>query len=328
MHTVEMVGQTSGVDGRRSRSRCVAPDRAERPAQLPATGSAAGELTPIGTALLAARRRARRGEPSPAHGGAGDLMARRTRRVALALVGGLVALGPALVPSVGVALGRRRRPSAARAPTRRASPSSSTSSAFGGGVQVRCAPQPVRIGLRRAHAGGLHLRRARRSSPACSAASTASRPTDPCHGAPPPERVLGATGTRPRGGSWTYSTSGAGSRVPPPGSVEGWAFGDGDRAGGGPARAAADDHDHDRPTTTTTGPPRRDRSAAPPRPTTPTDGRPRTAAAPARPSTTDHRRLDERPRPTTVVGPDADGRRRRRRGRSRAAPPSATEPRG
>jgi hypothetical protein len=49
--------------------------------------------------------------------------------------------------------------------------------------------------------------------------------SDPCHGAPP-ANAYWAYWHAPRGGSWTYSTSGAGSRVPPPGSVEGWAFGD------------------------------------------------------------------------------------------------------
>src|SRR5262249_3910487 len=46
---------------------------------------------------------------------------------------------------------------------------------------------------------------------------------DPCNGAP--ATAYWAYWHGQPGGSWTYSNEGAGSYTPPPGSVEGWAFG-------------------------------------------------------------------------------------------------------
>lgn len=55
---------------------------------------------------------------------------------------------------------------------------------------------------------------------------------DPCPGTPPVDKYW-SYWIADRGGSWTYSSKGAGNRTPPPGSVDGWAFG----AGNPPAQA-------------------------------------------------------------------------------------------
>lgn len=117
---------------------------------------------------------------------------------------------------------------------------------LGGGVQIRCVTQAVTSGfdaLRKA--GFTYDATARFGGLLC---RIDGRPADdPCINAPPPDRYWAYwTATAP-GGSWTYSDQGAGNRVPPPGSVEGWAFADGcDRAPGGAACPSA--------TTTTTAP--------------------------------------------------------------------------
>jgi hypothetical protein len=48
---------------------------------------------------------------------------------------------------------------------------------------------------------------------------------NPCNGAP--ATAYWSYWHAPRGGAWTYSTSGAGSYNPAPGTVEGWSFGAG-----------------------------------------------------------------------------------------------------
>jgi len=62
---------------------------------------------------------------------------------------------------------------------------------------------------------------------------------DPCVNTPP-ATASWSYWYAPRGGSWTYSSEGASTRDPAPGTVEGWAFGDGARPGvNPPARPAA-----------------------------------------------------------------------------------------
>ncbi|HYT10440.1 MAG TPA: hypothetical protein VEL73_07235, partial [Mycobacteriales bacterium] len=60
---------------------------------------------------------------------------------------------------------------------------------------------------------------------------------DPCNGAP--ATAYWSYWHARRGGSWTYSSSGAGSYDPAPGSVEGWAFGSGAQPGIAPPAAPA-----------------------------------------------------------------------------------------
>lgn len=95
--------------------------------------------------------------------------------------------------------------------------------AFGDGVQVRCAPQPVRSGFEALTKAGFTYQGTVRF-PGLLCRIDGEPASDPCQSAPPPGAYWGYWHA-PRGGSWTYSTSGAGGRVPPPGSVEGWAFG-------------------------------------------------------------------------------------------------------
>ena len=301
MHTVTLVGQTSGVEAS-VEIEVVAPAPVPgAAAELPPTGSAAGELTLIGTGLLAAGRRPPRGEPSPARGGAGDLMTSRTRRAALALVGGVVALGSVIVPSAA---------SPAPAPAALAGACTDATgitvvvdfSAFGDGVVVRCAPQPVRSGFDALTRAGFTFA-GTTQFPGLLCRINGEPASDPCHGAPPPNAYWGYWHA-PRGGSWTYSTSGAGSRVPPAGSVEGWSFGDRDEPGMAPPAAGDDPDDpsaHD-PHHAGIGRGARDRD---------TDHGRRPGGRGRRYLDDRPRRLDEHHERTWLVGPRGRGRRRR-----------------
>jgi len=162
-------------------------------------------------------------------------MTSRTRRAALALVGGLAALGSVLVPSVA---------SPSPAPAALAGACTDTTgitvivdfSAFGEGIEVRCAPQPVRSGFDALTRAGFTFA-GTTQFPGLLCRINGEPASDPCHGAPPPDAYWGYWHA-PRGGSWTYSSSGAGSRVPPAGSVEGWSFGDRDEPGIAPPAPA------------------------------------------------------------------------------------------
>jgi hypothetical protein len=88
---------------------------------------------------------------------------------------------------------------------------------------------------------------------------------NPCNGAP--ADAYWAYWHAPVGGSWAYATQGAGSRTPPPGSVEGWAFGAERRPSVAPPAPAS---------TTTTTPP-----------TTRAPAPPATTAQPASPASPD-----------------------------------------
>ena len=123
-------------------------------------------------------------------------MTSRTRRAALALVGGLVALGSVIVPSVA-------SPAPAPAVLAGALHRHDGDHRRRGPLRVRrrrrgamCAPTRA-IGLRRPHARRASRSQAPRSSRACSAGSTVSRPPTPATGRPLPTRT-GPTGT-PRG---------------------------------------------------------------------------------------------------------------------------------
>ena len=229
-------------------------------------------------------------------------------------LGGLLALGP--VAAVAPAPPRPRPPARpARAPTAPASPSSSTRrpSVTGcrcGAPRSRCSSASTRS------RGPGSPSRARTQFPGLLCRIDGEpAPTIPATARRRPTRT-GPTGTHPAGGSWTYSTSGAGSRMPPPGSVEGWAFGDDAEPGVDPPARRADhdhppaDHDHHR---------RRPVAPAGPtaRPTAATAADPTTdhGAGRRRPTTLDHRRLrtiDDHHAPRTPARPDRRGRRRRR----------------
>ncbi len=94
---------------------------------------------------------------------------------------------------------------------------------LGGDVNLRCAPQPVDNGfeaLRRANisyeqSGGFLCR-------------VAGKPeSGECTNRPSSGPYWGYWHAK-RGGEWKYSNYGAGARTPPPGSLDGWAYTDGD----------------------------------------------------------------------------------------------------
>jgi hypothetical protein len=108
---------------------------------------------------------------------------------------------------------------------------------FGGTVEVRCARQPVSSGIDALQRAGFTVT-GTAQFPGLLCRIDGDPAADPCRGAPPASAYWGYWHA-PRGGSWTYSTTGAGSRTPPPGSVEGWAFGARAEPGvGPPARPA------------------------------------------------------------------------------------------
>ncbi len=93
---------------------------------------------------------------------------------------------------------------------------------LGGGVHVRCAPQPVTSGFSALQQAGIdYTTTARFPGFVC---RIGGRPeTDPCQTASP-ATAYWSYWLAARGGQWCYSNWGAGNRTPPPGSVEGWSF--------------------------------------------------------------------------------------------------------
>jgi hypothetical protein len=94
--------------------------------------------------------------------------------------------------------------------------------ALGGAVTTRCAGTPSSGLDALTRAGHTYAFVPRVPGMVC---TIDDRP-DPCNGAP--SDAYWSYWHAEAGGSWTYSTRGAGSRTPPPGTVEGWAFGAGD----------------------------------------------------------------------------------------------------
>jgi hypothetical protein len=95
--------------------------------------------------------------------------------------------------------------------------------AVGGPNTIRCANGPQSSGFAALEAAGHRYSFVPRvPGMVC---TIDSRP-DPCNGAP--TDAYWSYWHAEAGGTWTYSTRGAGSRTPPPGSVEGWAFGAGE----------------------------------------------------------------------------------------------------
>lgn len=93
---------------------------------------------------------------------------------------------------------------------------------LGGGVNVRCAPGPVSSGLDAMTRAGVAYRTTLRFSGfVCRIAGQPA--SDPCQ-TTSPVNAYWSYWIASRGGSWCYSNLGAGSRTPPPGSIEGWSF--------------------------------------------------------------------------------------------------------
>jgi hypothetical protein len=135
--------------------------------------------------------------------------------------------------------------------------------AFGGGVAVRCAGWPVDSGYDALRRAGFQVTDTQRY-PGLLCRIDGLPADQACVVAPPASAYWGYWHAR-RGGDWTYSSQGAGTREPTPGSVEGWAFGPDARPGVAPPGPL--------PVTTTTRPP------APPAPTS--SGAPPVSAAPS-----------------------------------------------
>lgn len=90
---------------------------------------------------------------------------------------------------------------------------------LGGGVNVRCAPQPVKNGFDAFHRTNIAVDDYRGF--VCRIAGVPEE--GPCDRYPP-SNYYWVYWLAPRGGEWCYSQVGAGSRTPPPGSIEGWSF--------------------------------------------------------------------------------------------------------
>jgi hypothetical protein len=95
----------------------------------------------------------------------------------------------------------------------------------GGGLQVGCASPPVANGFAALSGAGFPIRNVS-SQPGFLCQIDGKPADDPCIQVPSSAHYWSYWYAQ-RGGDWTYSSSGA-SRTPPPGSVEGWAYGDGD----------------------------------------------------------------------------------------------------
>jgi hypothetical protein len=105
--------------------------------------------------------------------------------------------------------------------------------AAGGTLTTRCAPGDPSTGLEAlARAGHASTFVPRIPGMVC---TIDARP-EPCNGAP--ADAYWSYWYAEAGGSWTYATTGAGTRDPAPGSVEGWRFGDGTASPGTPPPTA------------------------------------------------------------------------------------------
>ena len=179
--------------------------------------------------------------------------ARRHRAVAplVALVlGGLAPSGCAGAVG-GSTRGRVHRP-------RPGSRSSSTSARPAAACRLGCAPPPVANGFDALTRAGFPIRNVS-SQPGFLCQIDGKPADDPCTHVPSHRPLLVLLVHAARGGQWTYSSSGA-SRTPPPGSVEGWAFGAGDppeHPAARARRARRPRHAQLRPTTTAPRPRRR-----------------------------------------------------------------------
>ncbi|KAB1151695.1 hypothetical protein RM555_14895 [Micromonospora sp. DSM 115977] len=107
--------------------------------------------------------------------------------------------------------------------------------ALGGGVQVACAPGDPASGLAALQGAGFTVTGTQRWGLAfvCRINGKPTAAADPCVNTPP-ATAYWSYWHAPSGGAWSYSTSGASSYNPAPGTVEGWSFG----AGAPPSIAA------------------------------------------------------------------------------------------
>ena len=104
-----------------------------------------------------------------------------------------------------------------------------------GGVQVVCVTGSVTSGFDALQRAGFTWTGTQRF-PSLVCRIDGEPSDDPCVTTPPANRYWSYWTAATPGGAWVYSDQGAGTRTPPPGSVDGWAFVDGcDRTpGSGP----------------------------------------------------------------------------------------------
>lgn len=108
--------------------------------------------------------------------------------------------------------------------------------ALGGGVEVRCAPGDPESGLAALTGAGFSYTFAAKQ-PGYVCRVNGQPASDPCMNTSPADAYWGYWHAH-RGGDWVYSNEGAGTFDPPPGSVEGWAFGAGEEPRTPPPAAA------------------------------------------------------------------------------------------
>lgn len=156
-------------------------------------------------------------------------MARGWRRAALggARLAAVLAAGALAVPSGPVAA----------EPSRRAAADGSCEGktgvtvvvdfgTLGGGMQTRCAPEPVSSGFDALEKAGFTVTPTAQY-PGLLCRIDGKPADDPCRRAPKSSYYWAYWTASSPGGTWAYSQEGGGTRVPPQGSVEGWAFSDG-----------------------------------------------------------------------------------------------------
>ena len=100
---------------------------------------------------------------------------------------------------------------------------------LGGGVNVRCAPQPIKNGFDVFRNANVSYETVSGSDFVCRIAARPGPDTEDCVNTPPGDAYW-SYWYAVRGGEWTYSKRGPGARKPPPGSFEGWTFKTGDNA--------------------------------------------------------------------------------------------------
>ena len=109
---------------------------------------------------------------------------------------------------------------------------------LGGGTQTRCASGDPASGLAALRGAGFTPTRAAQQ-PGYFVCRIDGKPAnDPCQRTSPANAYWSYWHAKP-GGSWTYSDAGAADYDPPPGTVEGWAFGAGKPPSSAPPKSAA-----------------------------------------------------------------------------------------
>jgi hypothetical protein len=135
---------------------------------------------------------------------------------------------------------------------------------FGSSTSVRCAPGDPSSGLAALQAAGFSVKQVQRQ-PGFVCRIDGAPASDPCVNTPP-ANAYWAYFHAARGGSWSYSSLGAASYDPKPGSVEGWSFGSGGAPGTAPPAPTPRQTPKPAPKTTAPKPPAKPKATT--RPTT------------------------------------------------------------